>query len=116
MGLRDELLTDIAEVFDNDLADAVSQFTGSRKAEGEYNPSTGKVESKPITYTGRGVFASYKLENIDGSLIQVKDQKLTVLQSEITEEPQINDVINGFTVITVNYDPAKVTYTIQLRG
>lgn len=116
MGLRDEISADIAEAFDNDLADAITEFIGIRKADGDYNPSTGKVENNSITYTGRGVFSSYKLENIDSTLIQTKDKKLTVLQAEITLEPKVDDVINGLKVIAITTDPADVSYTIQLRS
>lgn len=120
MGLRDEITADIKEAFNTDLADAVQPFTGSRTVQGEPSiedilTNTVGSNSTIINYSGRGVFGSYAEIEIDNESIMANDVKLTALQSEVTERPQLDDVINGYQVVVVNQDPASVTWTIQLR-
>lgn len=114
--MRDEITEDIAEAFDSDLADAVSELKGARVVKGDYNPITGESNDQVIGYSGRGVFGSYALSLVDGESILSTDQKLTVLQAELSDVPQVNDTLNGFKVIHVGHDPANVTWVIQLRA
>lgn len=117
MGLRDEITADIAEAFDNDLADAVSEFTGSRiVSQGTFDPVT-ETWSDPVTesYTGRGVFGSFDMRVVDGVQILRTDVKLTALQAEVTGTPKIDDTINEMKVIHAGKDPADVTWILQLR-
>lgn len=127
MGLRDELTADLAEAFDTDLADAVTAFTGIRQGQGEYDPVTGVVTPGTVTYAGRGVFSAYEHDLIDGTNILATDERLTVLQAEllITENgqpttaraaPEVGDIIEGKTVVSVRQDPARATWRIQLRA
>lgn len=115
MGLRDDITTDLAEAFDNDLADAVESFDGVRVTVGEYDPVMEQSETITVTYKGRGVFANYEQEIVDGIQVLRTDIELTALQAEVDDSPQIDDKINGFTVIDVGQDPAKVTWSVQLR-
>jgi hypothetical protein len=128
MGMRDEIQAEMAEAFDDPdgLADAVKPVLGVRKVAGEYDPDTGTAPEVVATYGGRGVFGSYLSKEIDGSLIQTTDVKLTVLQNEllITLEgtpttviavPEIGDGIGGQRVLNVGQDPAGAIWTIQLR-
>lgn len=126
MGLRDDLQRDLAEAFDTDLADAVSSVVGVRKVQGEYDPDSGTTPETITNYAGRGVLGRYLAKEIDGSLIQTTDEKLTILQNELfitlegepTETlavPEIGDVIGGKRAMNVSQDPAKATWTIQLR-
>lgn len=116
MGLRDELLADLAEAFDTDLADAVQPFNGGVTLPGGYNPVTEEMtDPVVIEYTGRGVFDSFKLAQVDGVNIRGTDQLLIVLTSEITGTPDIGHKINGFDVVNVQIDPAGAHYEIQLR-
>ncbi|NWD57280.1 hypothetical protein HX878_21360 [Pseudomonas veronii] len=126
MGLRDDLQRDLAEAFDTDLADAVNPVVGVRKVQGEYDPDSGSTPEVITNYAGRGVFGKYLAKEIDGSLIQTTDEKLTILQNELfitlagelTENPAtpvIGDVIGGKRAMNVSQDPAKATWTVQLR-
>lgn len=126
MGLRDDLQRDLAEAFDTDLADAVNPVVGVRKVQGEYDPDSGSTSETVTNYAGRGVFGKYLAKEIDGSLIQTTDEKLTILQNELfitlagepTETPAIpviGDVIGGKRAMNVSQDPAKATWTVQLR-
>jgi len=121
MSLRDDLQADIAEAFDGDLADAVTSFTGSRTVAGEYDPVTGS-STTTVSYSGRGVFGSFRQEEIDGTVIIATDTKLTALQNEVTLDsdgspatPQVDDTLAGKTVKAVMKDPAAATWTLALR-
>lgn len=116
MGLKDELQQELAEAFDSDLADAVSEFKGVRVVKGDYNPITGESNDQVISYSGRGVFGSYALSLVDSESILSTDQKLTVLQAELSDVPKVNDTLNGYKAIRVDHDPANVTWVIQLRA
>ncbi|MGQ7247594.1 hypothetical protein ACUN9Y_09665 [Halomonas sp. V046] len=123
MGLRDDIQADIAEAYDSDLADAVRSFTGSREIAGEYDPDTGSSSTTTVTYTGRGVAGGYSVEEVDDQHIRRTDVKISgVLQNELILDadqtpatPKIDDTIDGMLVVNVGQDPAKATWTIQLR-
>lgn len=116
MGLRDELTADLAEAFDTDLADAVTSFSASHPGTPVYDPAAGGVTATPVAYSGRGVFASYRADQIDGTLILATDQRLTALQAEVTRAPVVGDTIAGMSVVRVEQDPAGATWTVQLRA
>lgn len=122
MGLRDDIQADLAEAFDDDLADAVTAFTGTRTVASDtddgvddwMNPPS-EPSASTLTYTGRGVFTDYSKYELDSDIIDVTDVKLICLANEITNEPIADDKINGYSVVMVNRDPANATYEIQLR-
>lgn len=115
MGLRDDLSRDIAEAFDTDLSDAVRSFTASHADEAVYDPATGEMTATDLPYTGRGVFSGYRLDQIDGALIQSTDLKLLALQTEVTRAPEMGDTLDGMQVVRVEQDPAGATWSVQLR-
>ncbi|MDH0749521.1 hypothetical protein N5D61_24660 [Pseudomonas sp. GD03842] len=117
MGLREEIQADTAEAFDTDLADAVQAFSGGITLPGAWDPVT-EAASDPvvIAYTGRGVFDSFKIAQVDGVNIRATDQLLIALVNEtVGGIPDIGHKINGFDVINVQTDPAGAHYEIQLR-
>lgn len=122
MGLRDDLQTDLAEAFDDELSDAVTAFTGTRTVADDNDSGIDDWMNPPdtpsastLTYTGRGVFTDYSTYELNSDIINVTDVKLIVLQNEITAEPIADDKINGYSVVRVSKDPALATYEIQLR-
>lgn len=138
MGIRSDIQADIAEAFDDDLADAVGALRLTKEEAGEYDPVTGTTPSTSTHYYGRGVFGSFDQNEIDGQHIIRTDIKLTVLQNEIADEndvagvPEIglllvnesgvNDwfscffnTYDDYRVVQVMQDPAKAAWTIQLR-
>ncbi|SFX17651.1 hypothetical protein SAMN03159390_00635 [Pseudomonas sp. NFACC49-2] len=128
MGMREEIQSDLAEAFDDPdgLADAVKPVVGVRKVLGEYDPDLGAAPEIITTYAGRGIFGSYLGKEIDGSLIQTTDEKLTILQNELfitllgvptstVATPEIGDDIGGKRVLNVSQDPAGAIWTVQLR-
>ena len=112
----------IGVAFNGALKDAVTAFSATRKGEaGTYDPVLDEyVGGNDITYAGRGVFSSYKAQEIQATQIKTTDVKLTCLQSEVEQAPQIDDIItaNGIErrVMNVSQDPAHSVWTLQLRG
>lgn len=120
MGLRDELSADIAEAFDTDLADAISEFTGSRfEPSGPPDPINQTQPGETITYAGRGVFGSFGIQVSEALNIPRTDIKITALQAEVENMPKIDDDIERggveYRVIHVGQDPAGASWTIQIR-
>ncbi len=122
MGLREELQADIAEAFNIDLEDAVSEFTCTKIIySGEMDFAT---QTYPIigneTYSGRGVlFGSYQKDMVKPVDYQVTDCKAIVLQSEVIGVPQISDIwmtVKGeFKVVNIGADPVDAIWKVQLR-
>ena len=122
MGLREELQADIAEAFNEDLADAVSEFTCSKiiySGDFDFVTQTYPVQSDN-SYAGRGVlFGSYLKDMVKPVDYQVTDCKAVVLQNEVNGVPQINDVWvaakGGFRIVNIGSDPVDAIYKVQLR-
>ena len=122
MGLRDELQADLAEAFDDELADAITAIVGTRTTASDtdtgeddwMNPPDAPTAST-LTYTGRGVFTDYSTYELNSDIINVTDIKLICLTNEITAEPIADDKINGYSVVRVSRDPIAATFEIQLR-
>ena len=120
--MRDELQAELAEAFNDDLADAVDSFTCTKPIySGEFDFET---QTYPVvgneSYLGRGVlFGSYQKELVKPVDYQAEDAKAIVLQNEVTAVPQIDDIWNtvkgDFEVKNIGADPASATYTVQLR-
>lgn len=125
MGLRDDIQTDLAEAFDDDLADAIQPFEGSYKGEGTWDPETETSTAPTVTYSGRGVLDAYESRRIDNINIKVGDVLLICLANEVSDRPQTGHSINALDLITgevvtyrvesVEMDPAQAHYEIQLR-
>ncbi|KAF0255926.1 glutamate 5-kinase [Pseudomonas putida] len=125
MGLRDDIQVDLAVAFDDDLADAVSAFTGTYMGPGVRDPVSETTTAQPVTYTGRGVLDSYDSRRIDGLNILVGDVLLICLANEVTDKPAVGhqitapDLITGepatYRIVSPGIDPAKAHYEIQLR-
>ena len=93
----------ISQAFNKSLKDTVLPFTGSRKGfggdGGVYNPITDQYENAEgttgdITYTGRGVFGAFGDSELLNNGINITDTKLTCLVAEVSEVPQIDDMIS----------------------
>lgn len=125
MGIRDEIQTDLAEAFNEDLADAVVPFSGTYMGPGVWDPVNETTTAQPVTYTGRGILDSYNSRRIDGVNILVGDVLLICLANEVTDKPAVGhkitaeDLLTGeqatYTVVSPGIDPAKAHYEIQLR-
>lgn len=120
MSLRDEIQADIAEAFNDDLADVVYSFTCERTTKSSWNPVTETYTEVKVNYSGRGVlFGKYSAYEISSLGIEATDKKATLLQNEVTNTPLINDEWvtpqGRFKVVNVSQDPAKATWVCQLR-
>lgn len=115
MGLKQEITADIANAFDTDLADAVTDFTAIRQVKTDDDWLENGNNHTKTTYQGRGVFGNFNQSEIDGQNILITDIKLICLQKEVTDTPKLDDIINGYQVVAVKKDPADVSFTVQLR-
>ena len=116
--MKDELLQELSGAFDEDLSDAVTEFTGQRDGvQGEFDPIADEyVTAPPTNYTGRGVFSDFDIRLIDEVKVLSTDKRLLVLTSEVTEEPMIGDVIdNQYKIHNKTMDAVGATYRLQLR-
>ena len=119
--MRDELQAELAEAFNEDLADAVDTFTCEKPIySGEFDFET---QTYPVigseSYSGRGVRGNYLRDMVKPIDYQTTDAKAIVLQNELTGIPQIGDVWQfadgDFEVKNIGSDPVSATYIIQLR-
>lgn len=125
MGLRDEIQADLAEAFDEDLADAVVPFSGTYFGPGVWDPVNETTTAQPVAYTGRGVLDSYDSHRVDNINIKVGDVLLICLANEVTDKPMVGHQITVADLVTgeelscrverVESDPASAHYEIQLR-
>ncbi|KQE54336.1 hypothetical protein [Acinetobacter pittii] len=120
MGLRDEIQAEIAEAFDEDLAEAVHTFTCERIVSTSWNPKTNTSENIVENYSGRGVlFGSYNQYEIQTLGVLATDNKAVILQNEVTMVPKIDDEwvtgLGTFRVIHIQQDPAATIWKCQLR-
>lgn len=112
----------LPRAFDNQLKDAVTAFTGTRKVTGgAYDPELGEyIDAADINYAGRGTFGRFKNEEIQATQIEVTDTRLFCLHIEVDIEPDIDDIItaNGVSrrVMTVENSITDNEWVIQLRG
>ena len=122
----------ISQAFDKSLKDAVLPFTGSRKGfggdGGVYDPIRDEFVSADgstgdISYPGRGVFGKFADSELLSNGINITDTKLTCLVAEVSEVPQVDDIITfnklgekSLRVLNVSADPTNTAYSIQLRG
>ena len=120
--IKDKIQSKVAKAFDKKLADTVHSFTCTKTIQsGEFDFATQTYPMQTIeAYSGRGVlFGSYKKDLVKPADYQVEDAKATVLQNEVSAEPQNDDVWTtpkgSFKVIDIGVDPASATYKIQLR-
>lgn len=116
MGLKDEINADIAQAFDMDLADAVKEFVATRHIQNDDDWAMNDNTGTQTEYKGRGVFGGYHAYEIDGQNVMATDIKLICLQSELTDTPQIDDLIDGKRVLAISKDPADVSFVLQLRA
>ena len=122
----------ISQAFNKSLRDAVLPFTGSRKGfggdGGVYDPIRDEYVNAEgttgdISYTGRGVFGKFSDSELLNNGINITDTKLTCLIAEVSEVPQVDDMISvnklgekSLRVLNVSADPTNTAYSIQLRG
>ena len=119
--MRDDLQAELAEAFNEDLADAVDTFTCEKPIySGVFDFET---QTYPVvgseSYSGRGVRGNYLRDMVKPIDYQTTDAKVIVLQNELTGIPQIGDVWQfadgGFEVKNIGADPTNSIWTCQLR-
>lgn len=124
--MRAKIQSKLGKAFSTKLADAVNNFTCTRKILTGSNPATGEDTYTEYVYGGRGVlFGSWAKDLVKPVDYRVADSKAVLLQNEVKDaagtlvEPDVNDiwVIEGgnYRVVSYGKDPADATWTAQLR-
>ena len=129
MGLRNDILSDLSEAFDTDLADAVQPFT-LYKGETYYDPNTGNIIlGETQSFIWRGVFSKAKKLTVeDGGELPVEIQ-VVCLANEADFPPDTNDHIitnvtteaynsdnNCYRIYRIDIDPSFSVYTLYIRS
>jgi len=90
-----------------------------RVKSGVRGDTTAGINPISTEYPAKGFLSSYRVSQIDGTLIQVHDRKAIILGDSIPVAPLPGDRIRvegrDWTVITVTRDPAGATYSCQVR-
>lgn len=120
--IRNKVQSKVAKAFDKKLADAVYPFTCTKIINsGDYDFKTETYPNQEVkTYSGRGVlFGSYVKDTVKPDDYQVEDCKATVLQNEVTAEPQKDDEWEAekglFRIVSISADPTDSIWKVQLR-
>ena len=121
MGLkRATILKAVASAF-KALGDIPEACTYRRTAS-VYNTATGVNTTTNTNYAITAIFTSYGQLEVDRVLVLTADVKCILQQSELAliPSPTKDKVVRSdgqiFNVIRFSSDPAKATYTIQLRA
>ncbi|MCT2455377.1 glutamate 5-kinase [Acinetobacter baumannii] len=102
MGLRDEIQADIAEAFNDDLADAIHTFTCERISKTNWDPKTETYVEVKENYSGRGVlFGSYSQYEIQTLGVLATDKKARA-QMKYTKIEMMVNALGSFRVIIFN--------------
>lgn len=101
-------------------ATLIKQVTGTTRTTGQL--SGGKTVTTS-NHSCRGFIDDYTARQIDGTIVEIGDRRITLLGDTIeggTIIPEVNDRItiegNTYKVIRINRDPDKATYECQSRG
>lgn len=124
--MRAKIQSKLGKAFSTKLADAVNNFTCTRKILTGSNPATGEDTYTEYVYGGRGVlFGSWAKDLVKPVDYRVADSKAVLLQNEVKDsagtlvEPDVNDiwVIEGgnYRVVSYSQDPSSSVWTCQLR-
>ena len=119
MGLYDDLIGDITEAFDGDLADAVKSISIIEFGSPVYNPTTRDNTPTETTYTTRAVVTSLSEEEIkdeptlkNGVSLLILDSEKKVTEFKVGMKILIGTDLQSYKVKYFNSDPANVTHTL----
>ena len=113
--LKEFLDTNLKAAFQNQLKDAYKPFVLKRTINTR-NKQTDQNVITVDTFNSSGVFGKFNTEEVDGSNILYTDERLLILQSQLSTRPEIGDIIANKRVSSVGKDPADVTWVLGLRS
>lgn len=120
MGLKQEMQKDIADEFDNDLADSIKklQLIVSISI---YNTDSGTNVVSEKVYQTRGMISGYTAKEIGVANGAIKEGyfKCIILENEISIVPKIDSIINEngtrYLIKKMNADALNVAYHIDME-
>lgn len=118
MGLSQQIQSAIATGFAA-LGDVKQAITYTTSVEGVYDPSAGNSDAVETDYPLDVVIAEYDAHQIDGTLVRANDRQIIVDAISVTFTPKPGDKItndtNEYHVVNASQDPAKASWTMQVR-
>lgn len=120
MGTRSEIIADIQEAFNTDLADAIFELTVTNYDNGTYDTTTGETAGTTSQQTtSRGAYIGRWKYEVFNTPIEPDDEMLLILQDELSIVPIIGTVIESSQgisrVVEIRKDPMNVTYELRIR-
>lgn len=120
MSVKAEVEQELKSAFSDDLTDFIEDFVLERYSKTNYNATTGEYTTKPLSFSSRGLFEHYKSsELLKDDEIKIDDVKLFSISSEISTDPEVDDIIFRDTTKYIVKRIKKVygvAYEFQLRG
>ena len=117
MGLAADVKADLAEAFQTDLFDAVSELTYVKVTASAYNPTTG-VSSTSKNVPSKGIFDALTSKHFPNVSAETVDSTVIILVDDLSVPPALGDkIVRGadtFVLIQVVRDPLNATYKIAL--
>lgn len=110
----------VAKTIGKALAGVMYGVTLSRSTEGSYDPDTGTViPGTSENFPAKGMVEDWGAYYLASQLVQAGDRKVTILATSLATTPSPNDTVTAsgqtWTVVAVSSDPAKATWTLQVR-
>lgn len=100
-----------------DLPATLIKYTTGTRTTGAVSAGTNPTAA---SYTARGWIADYATNRIDGTIIKIGDQRISLLAATLSVTPEPTDIITiagaSYRVINVSRDPATAVYQCQARG
>lgn len=119
MGLYTDLNTALKGAYSGDLEDAVYPLN-LVKSQDNYNVTLGEVQVTKTTAITRGVPTIVTNDLVDGEVIRATDTQFIIIQSELSETPEIDDIITyaniDYTINSIIPDPVGVIWQLVGRA
>lgn len=117
---RLEIVADLREAFETDLADAVVGVTITKYDTQSYDPLTGEpTQTLLASMTIPGIFTGQWQYEVFNANVEPNDETLLILQDDTSFKPEIGNIITsnrGKTrIIEIKSDPMNVTYELRVR-
>ena len=118
MGIYSDIQDEVSNAMDTDLSDATVALVLKQLYSDDYDPATGTSRKINIETETRGIAVPVDLSLIDGEVLKIGDVQFIILDSELSELPDLGDFIHyggeDYEILRSERDPAGSTW--QLTG
>ena len=118
MGLKSAIQA-AAKTAKTATADLWTSIVFKSVAPASYDTATGAVTSLSSSTTVQTLLDRYSEKQVDGVHIMTSDIKVTILQADLSDTPDVNDIITidskDWGIVSIKQDAANATWEIQAR-